>query len=192
MEARLADARAEAANAAGGSDRPEALIAHLKLQIEKLRRELYGSRSERKARLLDQMELELEELEAAATEDELAAEQARGATRRRSAVRAPAAVAQAVSRAPAARAGRHRRARRAAPAADRPKLSKLGEDVTETLEVIPRRWKVIQTVREKFTLPRLRDDHAAAGAVPRDAARLCRAEPAGHDPVREVRAASAA
>jgi transposase len=27
----------------------------------------------------------------------------------------------------------------------------MGEDVTETLEVIPRRWKVIQTVREKFT-----------------------------------------
>src|SRR5213075_2720096 len=31
------------------------------------------------------------------------------------------------------------------------KLSKLGEDVTETLEVVPRQWKVIQTVREKFT-----------------------------------------
>lgn len=31
------------------------------------------------------------------------------------------------------------------------KLAKLGEDVTETLEVIPRQWKVIQTVREKFS-----------------------------------------
>jgi transposase len=31
------------------------------------------------------------------------------------------------------------------------RLSKLGEDVTETLEVIPRQWKVIQTVREKFS-----------------------------------------
>ena len=31
------------------------------------------------------------------------------------------------------------------------RIVKLGEDVTETLEVIPRRWKVIQTVREKFT-----------------------------------------
>ena len=39
-------------------------MPRLKLQIEKLRRELYGQRSERKARLLDQMELELEELEA--------------------------------------------------------------------------------------------------------------------------------
>ncbi len=27
----------------------------------------------------------------------------------------------------------------------------MGEDITETLEVIPRRWKVIQTVREKFS-----------------------------------------
>ena len=45
-------------------------------EIEKLRRELYGSRSERKARLLEQMELQLEDLEAAATEDELAAETA--------------------------------------------------------------------------------------------------------------------
>ena len=31
------------------------------------------------------------------------------------------------------------------------RLSKLGEDITETLEVIPRQWKVIQHVREKFT-----------------------------------------
>jgi len=30
------------------------------------------------------------------------------------------------------------------------KLSKLGEDVTETLEVVPRHWKVVQTVRERF------------------------------------------
>jgi transposase len=31
------------------------------------------------------------------------------------------------------------------------RLAKLGEDVTETLEVVPAPWKVIQTVREKFT-----------------------------------------
>jgi transposase len=30
-------------------------------------------------------------------------------------------------------------------------LSKLGEDITETLEIVPRRWKVVQTVREKFS-----------------------------------------
>src|SRR5438034_8053210 len=31
------------------------------------------------------------------------------------------------------------------------RLRKLGESVTETLESIPRQWKVIQHVREKFT-----------------------------------------
>ena len=42
-----------------------------------------------------------------------------------------------------------RRRRSAGAAAAR--LAKLGEDVTETLEEIPRRFKVIETVREKFT-----------------------------------------
>jgi transposase len=65
--AELASARAAAAN-----DR--SLIAYLKLEIEKLRRVIYGPRAERTARLLDQLELQLEEAEA--TEDELAAEQA--------------------------------------------------------------------------------------------------------------------
>ena len=31
------------------------------------------------------------------------------------------------------------------------RLSKISEDVTETLEVVPHRWKVIQTVRKKFS-----------------------------------------
>lgn len=39
----------------------------------------------------------------------------------------------------------------ACPCCGSAKLSKLGEDVTETLEVVPRRWKVIQTVRERFS-----------------------------------------
>ena len=47
-EARARRAEAEASNA-------EAIIAALKLMVEKLRRELYGQRSERKARLLDQL-----------------------------------------------------------------------------------------------------------------------------------------
>ena len=65
----LVTARAKAAD-------DQALIAYLKLQIEKLNRDRFGQRSERSARLLDQLELQLEELEATATEDELAAEKA--------------------------------------------------------------------------------------------------------------------
>src|SRR5262249_56647617 len=56
------------------------LIAHQKLQIEKMRRQLYGPRSERSSRLLDQMELEFEELESSASEDEIAAERAAAKT----------------------------------------------------------------------------------------------------------------
>ena len=57
-----------------------ALIAHQKLRIAKLERQIYGPRSERSARLIDQMELQLAEAEAAATEDELAAERAAATT----------------------------------------------------------------------------------------------------------------
>ena len=74
----VAEADAAAAKAKASDDR--ALIAHLKLTIEKLKREIYGPRSERTARLLDQLELQLEELESSATEDELAAEKAAAET----------------------------------------------------------------------------------------------------------------
>ena len=148
--ARLA-AEAEAARAQAINSSADALIASLKLEIEKLRRTLYGSRSERKARLLDQLELQLEELESSATEDELAAE--------RAAVRAGAAVKAFEHRRPVrkpfpAHLPRERvviPAPESCPCCGSQRLSKLGEDITETLEVIPRQWKVIQTVREKFS-----------------------------------------
>lgn len=69
-----AAAEAEAAHALARVSNAEAMIAHYKLAIEKLRRALYGQRSERGERLLDQLELQLEELEATATEDALVAE----------------------------------------------------------------------------------------------------------------------
>jgi transposase len=144
-EAELAQARAEVSSA-------EALIAHLRLAIEKMRREMFGPRSERKARLLDQMELQLEELEASAAEDELAAEQA-AAAGETSQVRAFTRRKPARQPFPA-----HLPRERiivpgptACGCCGSSRLSKLGEDVTETLEVIPRQWKVVQHVREKFT-----------------------------------------
>lgn len=101
-EARL-QAEAVAANARAELSANEALIAHLELRIEKLKRELYGQRSERTARLIEQLELELEELVTTASEDELAA---RTANPERARLHAQAAGAQAL-------AGRHRtRARR--------------------------------------------------------------------------------
>lgn len=148
-EAEAAAAKAQAASAKALVSHSEALIARLKLEIEKVRRELYGSRSERKARLLEQMELQLEELEADAGEDELAAEIAAKA----SAVRA--FERKRPSRKPFPEHLPRERVVIAAPTScsccGSARLSKLGEDITETLEVIPRQWKVIQTVREKFS-----------------------------------------
>src|SRR3984885_1137841 len=69
IAAELAVARAKAAE-------DTALIAQQKLQIAKLQRQIYGQRSERSSRLIDQLALTFEELEASATEDELAAERA--------------------------------------------------------------------------------------------------------------------
>src|SRR5436189_2332025 len=111
---------------------------------------LYGSRSERKARLVEQMELQLEDLEAAATEDELAAEKAAARTQtvksfeRKRPSRKPFPDHLPRERVVIA-------APESCPCCGSTKLSKLGEDVTETLEVIPRQWKVIQTVRERFS-----------------------------------------
>ncbi|MQB12420.1 IS66 family transposase [Agrobacterium sp. ICMP 6402] len=148
-EAEATTAKAEAASAKALVSHSEALIARLKLEIDKVRRELYGSRSERTARLLEQMELQLEELEADAGEDELAAEIAAKA----SAVKA--FERRRPSRKPFPEHLPRERVVIAAPTncacCGSAKLSKLGEDITETLEVIPRQWKVIQTVREKFT-----------------------------------------
>src|SRR5579864_5406866 len=69
IAAKLAVARAKASE-------DSALIAQQKLQIAKLRHQIYGQRSERSVRLIGQLALTFEELEAAATEDELAAERA--------------------------------------------------------------------------------------------------------------------
>jgi transposase len=149
-QAAAVNAEADAANARADLSSTEALISHYKLEIEKLRRQLYGTRSERTARLLEQMELQLEELEATATENELAAEQAAARSQtiqsfqRKRPSRKPfpdhLPRERVVIPAPAS-----------CPCCGSDRLSKLGEDITETLEVVPRQWKVIQTVREKFS-----------------------------------------
>ena len=139
-------ARQQAEARASGA---EAMVAYLKLLIAKMKRARFGQSAERGRKLLDQLELQLEELEASATEDEVTAgstapdaPSVRSVTRKKP-VRAPLPV--------------HLPRERVIVAAPPfcpccgGKLVKLGEDVTETLEVVPRQWKVIQTVREKFS-----------------------------------------
>ena len=147
LETALADERAARQQAEARASSAEAMVAHYKLLIAKLRREQYGQSSERGRKLLDQLELQLEELEASAAEDEAAAAPAEGTTvrpfTRKKPVRAPFPAhlprERVVIPGPAA-----------CPCCGG-KLAKLGETITETLEVVPRQWKVIQTVREKFS-----------------------------------------
>ena len=127
----------------------EAMVAHLKLRIAKLERHRFGASAERSRKLLDQLEMELEDLEASIAEDEAASARAAPDTttvrsfRRAKPVRAPLpahlprerVVLPSPSVCPCCGG----------------KLAKLGETITETLESIPRRYKVIQTVREKFS-----------------------------------------
>lgn len=107
-----------------------------------MRRKLYGQRSERSARLLGQMELELEELEATASEDDLAAEVATAevGTVRSFPRRKP-------SRQPFPEHLPRERIIVPGPTAchccGSTRLAKLCGDVTETLEVMPRQWKVL-------------------------------------------------
>ena len=94
---------------------------------------------------LDQLELQLEELEAAASEDRAAL------------LRSTCDGAEPASRRPVRRPlPTHLPRERvvipgpiACPCCQGT-LTKLGEDVTETLEVVPRSWKVVQTVRERM------------------------------------------
>ena len=145
-----AQAEAELAVARAKISDDQALIAHQHLRIEKLTRQLYGPRSERMSRLLDQIELRFEESESTATEDEIAAEMAVAKT---------TTVASFTRKRPARKPFPEHLPRErvvepgpsACLCCGSSRLRKLGEDITETLESIPRQWKVIQHVREKFT-----------------------------------------
>lgn len=149
-EARADAAEVDLAQARAVVSSAEAMISALKLEIAKLRRAQYGKSSEHRARLIDQLELQLEELGTAAAEDEA---RAADASRKTSTVRA--FERRRPSRKPFPEHLPRERVVIEAPAAcgccGSGRIVKLGEDVTETLEVIPRQWKVVQTVREKFT-----------------------------------------
>ena len=144
----LGDARAEAARVKAINSDLEARNTLLELQNAKMRRELYGQRSERSKRLIDQLEMGFEEAEISASEDEALAlavktTKVQAFERRRS---TPRVFPEHLPRERVVIAAPEH-----CPCCGSDKLCKLGEDVTETLEVIPRRWKVVQTVREKFT-----------------------------------------
>lgn len=130
----------------------DAQIATLKLTIAKMKRAAFGASSEKGARLIDQLEMQLDELVATASEGKVA-----------NAIELSVLVPQAVAIEEPQKPARRpldvnlprERLVHTAPCACRhcgsAKIRKLDEKITETLEFVPERWKVIQHVREVFT-----------------------------------------
>lgn len=124
-------------------------IEHLKLVIEKYRRMIFGRKSEKLTRELEQLELRLEELETTQAADDAAEAEQNGST-------------------PSESKPRGSRPRRKPLPEDLPReiithmpmheccpdcggqLRQFGEDVSEQLERIPATYKVIRHVRPKF------------------------------------------
>jgi transposase len=145
-------AQAKARNLEAEARARALLIEQMKFTIAKLRHERFGQSSERGA-VLEQLELQLADMEEDASEAEAAAQMAADAAAREK------IEVQAFHRRKPARRPLPEHLPRERIVYPAPSvcpccggvLHKLGEDVTETLELIPRQWKVIQHVREKFS-----------------------------------------
>lgn len=153
LKALLIAATKRAADAEARALDLDAEIETLKLTIAKLQHDTHGNSSERTSVLMDQLELQLGELiERRAQEktaDEIAAAQSPASS--------PARPETPKRRKPARRPlpAHLPRERIVLPSPSAcpccgGRLRKLGEDVTETLERVPARWKVVQHVREKM------------------------------------------
>ena len=123
-------------------------IAKLKAQIAKLKRMQFGQSSERLARIIEQFELRLEDLETQES-SEISAAAAAGL---------PEPETRKARRLPLPEQLPRRNIVHPAPGADGcvcgGKMTKLGESVTEVLEYIPVRFEVVRHVRPKLACQR--------------------------------------
>ena len=167
-EARAAAAEEELTQARAVVSASDAMIRHLQLQIAKLRREHFGHSAERHARLIEQLEMQLEDLETDLGQDRAKTDAAVAKTtvaafercrparkpfpehlpRERVVVEAPASCTCCGST----------------------RIVKMGEDVTETLEVIPRQWKVV-CYPAGFCFAKAREGRPSARSLPAGTAR---------------------
>ena len=201
-EGRAATAEAKLAQASAVVSASEAMIKALKLEIALLKRDKYGRSPERTARLLDQLELQLEELVADSAEDATADNQAVEKTtkvagfERRKPVKKPFP-----EHLPRERVVVEAPTTCSCCGSDR--IVKMGED-SETLFAIGSRTMVERNAGgdpaaveghsdrpREVHLPALREDQPATRPVPPDPAGLGRSQPARDDRVRDVRPASA-
>src|SRR5215510_797828 len=131
----------------------DAEIENLKLTIAKLQHERFGPSSERGARLLDQLELQLGELVERRAQEQAAVEIAASPAGPQSDKPEPKQQRKPARRPLPKSLPRERRVEPSPTVCPccSGRLCKLGEDITETLERVPAQWKVIQHVREKLT-----------------------------------------
>src|SRR6202521_3518360 len=124
-------------------------IERLKLMLAKARRAHFGQSSERGKLLVEQLELAIEDLEETQAEEEAKAETAAPAAAKEKRTRAPRGPRKLPDNLPVERVVEP------APCACGKcgglRLRKLGEVVSKTLECEPRRWKIVEHVREKFS-----------------------------------------
>jgi transposase len=124
----------------------ESEIEHLKLLIAKLRRMQFGRRSEKVQQQIEQLELRLEDLEA---------KQAAGQAKSESGSASNLLIASRPARRPLPEhlpreTHRHEPTERVCPDCGG-QLHRLGEDISEMLEYVPARFKVIRHVRPKLS-----------------------------------------
>ena len=153
-------------------------IEHLKLMIAKLRRMQFGRKSEKLDHQIEQLELQLEDLQA--DEGEAAREMpAADQAPRKKSVRKPLpehlprdekVYAPTADGCPSCGGG----------------LRQLGEDVAEQLEYVPASFRVIRHVRPKNGLQLLRRNRAGAGAKPAHRTWRRRSRTAGSHPGGQV------
>jgi transposase len=125
-------------------------LERLKLMLAKARREQFGQSSERGKRLIEQLELAIEDIEETQAEVGAKAEMAAPEAAKQRRVRTPRPPrkplpdnlpVERIVEPPPCACGKCGGVR----------LRKLGEVVSKTLECEPRRWKIIEHVREKFS-----------------------------------------
>jgi transposase len=134
--------------------------AYQALEIAKLKHQLYGRSAERSSAIIGQLELALGSAIATATTADLAAEEAAAAAGLARSANPDPSPDPSLARKKPVRGPLPEHLPRervvvtspcACAACGSDRLTKVGEDITETLEVIPRSWKVIQHVRERFS-----------------------------------------
>src|SRR6202165_4534759 len=151
-QAACLEAQAKARNLEAEARARALLIEQMKFTIAKLRHERFGQSSERGV-ILEQLELALADMEEDASEAEATAQMAAAAAASKN-IKVQGFERRRPARRPLPEHLPRERIVYPSPSACPccgGALHKLGEDVTETLEVIPRQWKVIQDVREKFS-----------------------------------------